>query len=68
VHSLPQKLHFTSSEMVIQLVERGRGLTDQERGLMLDPNNSSLPNHSKSDFVRPPVLLVIPQHRSDSVQ
>lgn len=34
--SLPQKLHFTSSEMVIQLVERGRGLTDQERGLMLD--------------------------------
>ena len=45
MHSLPQKLHFTSSEMVIQLVERGRGLTDQERGLMLDPNNSSLPNH-----------------------
>ena len=38
MHSLPQKLHFTSSEMVIQLVERGRGLTDQERGLMLDPS------------------------------
>ena len=34
--SLPWKLHFTSSEMVIQLVEWGRGLTDQERGLMLD--------------------------------
>ena len=34
--SLPQKLHFTSSEKVIQLVERGRGLTDQESRLILD--------------------------------
>jgi hypothetical protein len=34
--SLSKKLHFTSAEMVIQLVERGGGITDQESPLMLD--------------------------------
>ena len=33
---LPRKLHFTSSEKVIELVERGGGITDQESRLMLD--------------------------------
>ena len=28
--------------------------------------NSSLPNHSKSDFVRPPVFLVIPSAPSSA--
>ena len=34
--SLPRKLHFTSPEKVIKLVERGGGITDQESRLMLD--------------------------------
>ena len=34
--SLPRKLHFTSAEKVIELVERGGGITDQECRLMLD--------------------------------
>jgi hypothetical protein len=33
---LPRKLHFTSSEKVIELVERGSGLTDPESRLILD--------------------------------
>jgi hypothetical protein len=31
---LPRKLHFTSSEKVVELVERGGGITDQESLLM----------------------------------
>jgi hypothetical protein len=34
--SLPRRLHFTSSEKVIELVERGGGITDQESRLMLN--------------------------------
>jgi hypothetical protein len=34
--SLPRKLHFTSPDNVIKLVERGGGITDQESRLMLD--------------------------------
>ena len=34
--SLPRKLHFTSPEKVIKLVERGGGITDQESRLMLN--------------------------------
>ena len=34
--SLPKKLHFTSPEKVIKLVERGGGITDQESRLMLN--------------------------------
>jgi hypothetical protein len=33
---LPVKLHFTSADKVIELVERGGGITDQESRLMLD--------------------------------
>jgi hypothetical protein len=34
--ALPRKLHFKSADKVIELVERGGGLTDQESRLMLD--------------------------------
>ena len=34
--ALPRKLHFTSSDKVIDLVNRGGGITDQESRLMLD--------------------------------
>jgi len=34
--SLPRKLHFTSAEKGIELVERGGGFTDQKSSLMLD--------------------------------
>jgi len=34
--SLPRKLHFTFADKVIELVERGGGLSDQESRLMLD--------------------------------
>jgi len=34
--ALPSKLHFTSSEKVMELVERGGGINDQESRLMLD--------------------------------
>ena len=34
--SLPRKPHFTSADKVIELLERGGGLTDQESRLMLD--------------------------------
>ena len=34
--ALPRKLHFTSSDKVVELVERGCGITDQESRLMLD--------------------------------
>jgi hypothetical protein len=33
---LPRKLHFASSDKVIELVQRGGGLKDQESRLMLD--------------------------------
>ena len=33
---MPTKLHFTSSEKVLELVERGGGITDQECRQMLD--------------------------------
>ena len=33
---LPRKLHFTSADKVVELVERGGGITDQESRLMLD--------------------------------
>ena len=33
---LPRKLHFTSSDKVVELVKRGGGITDQESRLMLD--------------------------------
>jgi hypothetical protein len=33
---LPRKLHFTSSDNIIELVQRGSGSTDQESRLMLD--------------------------------
>ena len=33
---LPVKLHFTSADKVIELVERGGGITDQESRLMLN--------------------------------
>jgi len=33
---LPRKLHFTSADKVIELVERGDGITDSESRLMLD--------------------------------
>jgi hypothetical protein len=32
---LPRRLHFRSSEKVVELVERGGGLTDRESRLML---------------------------------
>jgi len=32
---LPRKLHFTSPDKIIELVERGGGLRDQESRLML---------------------------------
>jgi hypothetical protein len=34
--ALPSRLQFTSSAKVIELVERGGGITDQESRLMLD--------------------------------
>jgi hypothetical protein len=34
--SLPLKLHFKSADKVIELIERGSGITDQESRLMLD--------------------------------
>jgi hypothetical protein len=34
--SLPRKLLFASSDKVVELVERGGGITDQECRLMLD--------------------------------
>jgi hypothetical protein len=34
--ALPRKLHFASFAKVIELVERGGGLADQESPLMLD--------------------------------
>jgi hypothetical protein len=34
--ALPRKLHFKSSDKVIELVERGGGITDQESRLMLE--------------------------------
>ena len=34
--SLPRKLRFASSDKVVELVERGGGLPDQESRLMLD--------------------------------
>jgi hypothetical protein len=34
--ALPRKLHFKSEDKVIELVERGGGLTDQESRLMLN--------------------------------
>jgi hypothetical protein len=34
--ALPRKLHFTSADKVIELVERGGGLTDQESRQMLN--------------------------------
>lgn len=34
--SLPRKLHFASSDKVIELVERGGGLSDQESRAMLN--------------------------------
>jgi hypothetical protein len=34
--SLPRKLRFTSSDKVVELVERGGGITDQESRLLLD--------------------------------
>ena len=33
---LPKRLHFTSSDKIIELVERGGGFKDQESRLMLD--------------------------------
>ena len=33
---LPRKLHFISAAKVIELVERGGGITDQESRLMLN--------------------------------
>ena len=33
--ALPRKLHFASADKVIELVERGGGITDQECRLML---------------------------------
>jgi len=33
---LPKRLHFSSSDKIIELVERGGGLRDQESRLMLD--------------------------------
>lgn len=33
---LPKRLHFTSSDKVVELVERGGGITDQESRLMLE--------------------------------
>jgi hypothetical protein len=34
--ALPVKLHFASSDKVVELVERGGGISDQESRLMLD--------------------------------
>ena len=34
--ALPRKLHFKSSDKVVELVERGGGITDQDCRLMLD--------------------------------
>lgn len=36
VLGLPKKLHFTSSDKVIELVQRGGGFTEQESRLMLN--------------------------------
>jgi hypothetical protein len=36
--ALPRKLHFASSAKVIELVERGGGITDQESRLMRRTN------------------------------
>ena len=36
--SLPRKLHFTSADKVVELVERGGGITDQESRLMRRTN------------------------------
>ena len=33
---LPKRLHFSSSDKVVELVERGGGITDQESRLMLE--------------------------------
>ena len=33
---LPRKLHFASSDKIIELVQRGGGITDQESRLMLN--------------------------------
>jgi len=37
---LPRKLHFTSPDKIIEIVERGGGLRDQESRLMLQPGIS----------------------------
>jgi hypothetical protein len=34
--SLPKRLHFNSPDRIIELVERGGGLPDQESRLMLE--------------------------------
>jgi hypothetical protein len=34
--ALPTKLHFKSSDKIIELVQRGRGITDQEGRMMLN--------------------------------
>jgi hypothetical protein len=34
--ALPRKLHFASSDKVVELVERGGGLAEQESRLMLN--------------------------------
>ena len=33
---LPKRLHFASSDKLVELVERGGGITDQESRLMLE--------------------------------
>lgn len=35
-NSLPRKLHFTSSDNVIELIERGGGFTDQDSRSMVN--------------------------------
>ena len=36
VRRLPRELHFTSADKVVELVNRGGGITDQQSRLMLD--------------------------------
>jgi hypothetical protein len=48
--TLPRKLHFKSSDKVIELVERGGGFTSQESRLML---NQAIVNGRGGLFLKP---------------
>ena len=53
---LPRKLHFTSADKVVELVERGGGITDQESRLML---NQAITKGRAGDHLGSPPSVVL---------